>query len=162
MLNLLQAFWQITLFRLGPEDLPDSRFFMMLAAALFVGAEAMVVVSLYPLALLVPILLLDTVLLTVWASAALAYAGHLSRIQPTLAALFGSSAVLQLLSYPLSLFLSDEVRILPLVLILLWSIAVYAHILVRATGWSYGTGVWAAVGYVVVSFNLIDAVLPDA
>ncbi|MEE4185506.1 MAG: hypothetical protein V2J12_07055 [Gammaproteobacteria bacterium] len=161
MLTLLQAFWRITLLTLGPEDLPGSRFFMAVAAAFFVLAEALVVLSLYPLELVVPIVVLDTLLLTVWVVAGLAVAGHLSRLAPTLAALFGASGVLQLVSYPLVVFLSQEASVLPLVLVLLWSIAVYAHIISRATDWTYASGVWAAVAYVVVSFQLIGAVLPD-
>jgi len=161
MLTLLQAFWRITLFSLGPEDLPASGFFMGVAVAFFVVAESLVLASLYPVELLVPIVALDTALLTVWAVAGLAVAGQMSRLEPTLAALFGASGVLQLLSYPVVVVLSQEVSVLPLVLILLWSIAVYAHVFSRATGWSYAIGVWAAVGYVVVSFQLIGAVLPD-
>jgi hypothetical protein len=161
MLTLLQAFWRITVFNLGPEDLPASRFFAAVAAAFFVTAETVVVISLYPLERVVPIVVLDVLLLTVWAAVGLAFAGRLSRLTPTLAALFGASGVLQLVSYPLVMFLSQEASVLPLVLILLWSIAVYAHIISRATGWSYASGVWAAVAYVVVSFQLLGAVLPD-
>ena len=136
MLTLLRAFWDISLFRRGPEHLPTSRFFLGVAALLLIAAESLVVLSLYPLALLVPILLTDLALLAAWTAASLAWARQLQRFEPTLAALFGCSAVLQLLSYPISIALDLQQRILPLVLILLWSIAIYAHILARATGWS--------------------------
>jgi hypothetical protein len=101
-------------------------------------------------------------LLALWSGILLALNGLLSRFRPTLAALFGSGAVLQLFAFPFSVILPDSIslmRVIALVLILLWSVAVYGHIISRALARTFGVGVAVTVVYFVVSFELLARLL---
>lgn len=164
MLTVLSAFWQIALFRSGPEHLPDSTFFLSLALGFFVAVEVLAIVSLYPLRMLIPLLLTDTLLLVIWSGSLLVLTGFGQRLRATLAALFGTAALLQLVAYPFSAVLPasyDPLRVSALVLILLWTIAVYGYIISSAMARSFGIGVAAAVVYFVISFQVLAQLTAD-
>ena len=103
-----------------------------------------------------------------WTAGALFIFSHLSRIRRTLTALFGAGAVLQLLAFPLSawpefglpLELPWTFRVVGLILIQLWSIAVYGHILARALSRSFGMGVALAVVFFLLSYEIVGRLVP--
>lgn len=175
---LLNAFWQIVLFRQGPESLPDSRPLLMLAAVAYIftgclgllindliafsAAQSQVELPLGRLlrSVLVPVVL-DLLLLVGSIFAALFYFGFAGRLRQTMIAIFGASALLQVLTWPLYLLLVMEgqttvwaIVMLLLVLLLLWSIAVYGHILSHAISRSFGSGIGLATLYFFVNYQM--------
>ncbi|MDP6436316.1 MAG: hypothetical protein QF790_00685 [Gammaproteobacteria bacterium] len=159
MQAILGAFWQIALLRQGPENLPDSRFLLALAALAYVAANMIVIVTLYPPQLYLPLLLVDLLLLGVWTTGVLFLFSLLARARRTLTALLGAGALIQLLSFPFSL-LPQTVSTLPLILMLLWSVAVNGHIIARALSKSFGVGVAFAVVYFILVFELVGRMIP--
>ncbi|HJP04829.1 MAG: hypothetical protein CL799_01815 [Chromatiales bacterium] len=163
MQAILGAFWQIALLRQGPEDLPDSQFLFAFAALLYIGVDMLVIVALYPAQSYVQLLLADVLLLGAWATGLLAVFSLLSRARRTLTALLGAGALLQVLVLPLSLLpalLPQVIRILLLVLVLLWSVAVYGNILARALSRSFGIGIAFAVVYFILSYEMVGQLIP--
>ena len=57
MQAIVNAFWQIALFRQGPDDLPDSRPLLMLASLAYILVDAAIILILYPRQALLPLLL---------------------------------------------------------------------------------------------------------
>jgi hypothetical protein len=165
---ILDAFWQIVLLRRSPEDLPDSRLLLAVAATLYMCMDLLVVAVLYPASIYIPLLLADLALIVAWSGGALLIFNHLNRVRRTLTALFGAGAILQLLAFPLSVWpefglpleLPWSVRVAGLVLIQLWSIAVYGHILARALSRSFGVGIALAVVFFMLNYEIVGQLIP--
>jgi len=161
MQALVKAFWQIVLFRRGPDYLPDSQSLLLAAAVLYVVIDVLVILALYPRHALPPLLLVDVGFLVVWCATLLTLFGLKTRIRQTLTALFGCGALLQLLAFPFSAWPSFGIPVdIPLVfralvalVILLWSVAVYGHILSRALSRPLGTGIAFAIVYFIVIYE---------
>jgi hypothetical protein len=162
MRALLGAFWQIVLFRRGPDSLPDSGLLLLLSLAAYVAVDVLVIAALYPSDVLLPLLLIDTGCLALWCAALLAWFGYARRIRQTLTALLGTGALLQLLVFPLTAWPSFGIdfeiplalRQLGALLTLLWSVAVYGYIVAAALERSPGVGVAFAVAYFLVIYQL--------
>jgi hypothetical protein len=83
-----------------------------------------------------------------------------------LTALFGTGAVLQLLQMPVAaapaIGVPQAFSMLGLIIILLWFIAVFGHILSRALSKSFGLGVTLAVVYVALSLVIAGEIILKA
>jgi len=158
---IVNAFWQIVLFRAGPESLPDSRPLLVLAMAAYIAVDVMVILAMYPRHALPSLLLVDVGFLLLWCAGILRLFGFAQRLQQTLIALFGTGAMLQLLAFPLSAWPSFGIpveiplflRVLVAVVILLWSVSVYGHILGKAISRSMGVGLTFAIIYFIVIYE---------
>ena len=109
---IVSAFWQIALFRAGPESLPDSRPLLVLAMAVYIAVDVMVILAMYPRHALPSLLLVDVGFLLLWCAGILRLFGFAQRLQQTLIALFGTGAMLQLLAFPLSAWPSFGIPVL--------------------------------------------------
>jgi hypothetical protein len=181
--DIVKAFWRIALFRSGPQDLPDSRPLLLLSAALYELSGIAVLVSselgsaatgLREAETSIPLLyrvllsaVFDLAVVLVSFTAILFYFGYFNRLQQTLTAVFGVSALLHALSWPVLMLLFVEplsgawaVIAIALLLILLWSIAVYGHILAQAISKSFGAGVALSVLYFFLDYQLFK-LIPD-
>jgi len=161
MQAIISAFWQIALFREGPESLPDSRPLLYFAAATYIAVDVLVILALYPAAALLPLLLVDVGFLMLWCAGILGVFGRKNRLQRTLTAMFGVGALLQLLAFPFSAWPSFGIpfeiplllRVLVSVVILLWSVAAYGNIFARALSRSLGVGIAFAIIYFIVIYE---------
>lgn len=162
LLTIVKAFWQIALFRAGPDSLPDSRTLLVLTITAYIAVDVMVILVIYPRHALPPLLLVDVGFLILWCAGILRLFGFAPRLQQTLSALFGTGALLQLLAFPLSGNPEMEgelpdiglwLRVLVMVAILLWSVAVYGHIFSRAISKSFGVGIAFALVYFIVIYQ---------
>jgi hypothetical protein len=162
MQALFNAFWQIVLFRQGPDSLPASRPLLVMAVAAYIVIDVMVIVALYPREALVPLLLADVGFMVVWCAGLLALFSKIARLDQTLTALFGCGALLQLLAFPTTAWPSFGIpleipmgfRVLVSLIILLWSVAVFGHIFARALSKSLGAGIAFAVIYYIVIYEV--------
>lgn len=161
MQAIIKAFWQIALFRQGPEYLPDSRPLLAFSALAYIVVDVLVILALYPTHVLPPLLLVDVGFLLLWCIGLLRLFDLQARIPQTLTALFGTGALLQILAFPFTAWPSFGIpievplmlRALVALLILLWSVAVYGHILSRALSRSLGAGIAFALIYFIVIYQ---------
>lgn len=166
MLPILDAFLQIALRRRGPEDLPDSRFLLLFAGALYVITQALLATpgSASPLALARSVVL-DLLLLCGGLWGLLRLTDHKPRFRQTLTAMFGTGALLSVFMLPINywftlasgLGLAVDPAKPPIVIgigalaILVWWLVVNGHIFSRALSVSFAIGLAIAAGYYVLS-----------
>jgi hypothetical protein len=179
VLTIINAFWQVVLFRQGPESLPDSKPLLFIATTAYALTDCLIVFSselmqnwgelelLQILARMLVPAVLDIALLLVSVASALFYFGFPGRLRQTFTAVVGTTALLQVLTWPFFVLLIFEqfsalwaLAILALVVMLLWSIAIFSHILSRAIDRSFGVGVILAVSYFFVNYQMFQ-LIPD-
>ena len=154
--------YELCLLRAGPQDVPSARIVPLFAGAIYILVGAGVALSNYPPGQALAWSALDTLLLGMLAHISLLWRGKRLRFPQTFSALAGSGALLSLCSWPVLLMLlrlpeNDPRAALPSLLLvvgLIWSIVVIAHILRHALSSSYAAGLLLALLYVIVSWNL--------
>lgn len=162
MLAVLHVFLQIALRRGGPEDLPDSRLLLLLAALAYEITQTLLILAFpdsSPPALLGS-LVLDLLLLCLGLWGLLKIAGRSARYGQTLTALFGTGALLGFCMLPFKYWIEwagDPVRspLAPAVGMLAligWSLAVNGHIFSRALSIPSLLGMLVAIGYFFLNF----------
>jgi hypothetical protein len=181
VLSLVQAFFEITLHRRGPESLPASRFLFGLvlvayAPLFWFSLRAGPVEIAHPVALLVATAALD--LAFIWSL--LRAFGHERRFMQTATAIFGTDALLNLYSIPPAAWLSAVApqaataaasgtatatpqAAIPAVLLLLltaWSIDISGFVIARAVGRPYVLGVAIMLGYALLTASFRATFFP--
>ena len=170
MYELLKAFGAITVRRLGPEDLPASRFLLGLSLAFYLFVQMPVVLLAFGATEGAAIIMgLDVVILVAFVWTLLYVTGHRARYQQTLTAILGTSALLSLLSIPFTLWRRSMVDVPPgstalpsalILMIVAWSFVVDGHILSRALSRPFGMGLLIAVAYFILENSLLFEFLP--
>lgn len=165
MAALFQVFWQIALLRKGPQTLPASRelLWLLLAAHWLIGV--ILVLNTFPLDLALLSGLLGTLIMVAVVHGLLLVHHHHSRATQTLSALAGCEILLGLLTLPLLALLGMGgewqalANLLSLVL-LVWSIAITAHIFRHALSVPLGVGLISATGYMFISIMMNLFIFP--
>lgn len=168
MLALVAAFVDIIMHRRGPEDLPASRFLllMVLVIYLLVGFAVLRVSETWPRA--IAILAVDAALYLTFIKLLLMASGLPLRFLQTTTALLGMYGLFNLAALPFLIWLeiSQGNGMLPLVpyaalvVLLLWSLDVSAFILSRAMSRTYVASVAIVIGYFLFSLLVRAAVFP--
>ena len=169
MQALFNLFLDICLFRKGPQHVPFSATLLKLCLLAY-GLSGLIVLVLstpVPVALLQ--ILLDLVLLSGLLYLALTLYRHPRRFEQTLSALTGAGALIGLLALPLMSWIvhqqpGGDIQLPSLLLLALmvWSIAIMAHILRYAFETSVWIGALYALGYTFLSWTLTGWIGPDA
>lgn len=174
---LIRLFFDIAMHRRGPQDVPAQQgaFLFALAAYLVAGGAV-----LWPTASgtreMFGQLMLDLVLMVAVCAALLALTGRAARLGQTLAALFGTGALLSAAALPFVWLLAvtlggaepmpetippaAALSSIALFGLLLASLLVTGHILRHALDWSYAVGVLAATAYFAGSTFIFRSVFP--
>jgi hypothetical protein len=171
MKELIQLFTEIALLRRGPQDLPAS---MLLLVITMVGYFAVnfIVGSLLPPATsgLPGHVLVDVVFTLVWYVALLKFVGRPERILQTITAVFGFQAVLSplmvLSEWLMKRFAQDATWQFPVTLmglvLLIWVIAAYSHVVKAALEWSSPASVGLVILQIIAGQMLVFALFPAA
>ena len=161
MRALFDLFFDICLFRKGPQDVPAGMALLKLCLLGYgLSGLAMLLLSTpFPVAILQ--ILLDLVLLAGLLHLALLARRHPRRFEQTLSALTGTGALIGLLALPLVAWISQQgaeggIQLPSLLLLALmaWSIAIMAHILRHALDIPLWAGALGALGYTFLSWTL--------
>lgn len=166
-LVLFTAFLEVCLLRRRPQDLPHSLFLLKLTLAAYAAANiGLAAINLAP-GPAVAAGVLDTVLLVAVTMVLLQLRRLPRRLPQTLTALAGSGALLNLLAAPVMLWLAalpEPAREgLPALLILglvVWSLAVMAHILRHALDIPFFGGLLLAIAYFWLLLTAVYIVAP--
>jgi hypothetical protein len=159
MLRIFDAFLQIALRRRGPEDLPDSRFLLVIAGLAYVMVQGLVASAAYDSPLtLARSLVLDLVLLCGLLWGLLRLTGHPGRFRQTLTAMLGTGALLGLAVLPFNLLIDaggGKPAFWPtigLLGVVSWSLVVNGHIFSRALSRPFPAGLAIAVSYFFLNY----------
>ncbi|MFP4208328.1 MAG: hypothetical protein ACLFSC_06670 [Wenzhouxiangella sp.] len=162
MAILLQRLIGIILLRQGPQDLPPGPSVLLAVLAFYMLVAALSLNMGSPSGSPTTILLLATGLPMVLTWIVLRLKSRVSRWEQTLGALYGTSALLSLLSLPLNVQAGTEPAppvVLLSLLIFLWSFAVDAHIWRHALEVSFAAGLAVAMIMFLISFGIISSVV---
>ena len=158
---LFDLFFEICLFRKGPQDVPAGMALLKLCLLGYgLSGLAMLLLSTpFPVAILQ--ILLDLVLLAGLLHLALLARRHPRRFEQTLSALTGTGTLMGLLALPLVVWITQQssegdIQLPSLLLLALmaWSIAIMAHILHHALNIPLWVGALSALGYTFLSWTL--------
>ena len=161
MTTLVSRLIGILVLRQGPQDLPAGPSVMLATLAGYMLVAAVSLTTGTPPASPTTVLLLATGLPMLLTWVVLRLRSRVSRWEQTLSALYGTSALLSLLSLPLNLQAGAEpappIMLISLV-IFLWSFAVDAHIWRHALNISFAAGLAVAMILFVAFFGIISSV----
>lgn len=165
---LFNLFLDICLFRKGPQDVPSSMALLKMCLLAYVLSGLLVLILNVPVSVAILQILLDLVLLSGLLYLALILRRHPQRFEQTLSALTGTGALITLLALPLMSWIvhqqSGSDTQLPSILLLalmVWSIAIMAHILRQAFETSLWAGTLYAFGYTFLSWMLTGWISPE-
>jgi hypothetical protein len=168
--RFVQLFWGMALRRKGPADLPASQFLLGLTLAAYILAQLPIVVPSYGWsARLLGIVLLDVLTVALFVGAVLIASGCRQRYVQTITAWFGVGTVLALFAVPFNAWwqgVSEAaapsiVPLLALLMVVVWSITVNAHILAQAISRPFGIGLLIALAYFFLSFGVMGLLPPE-
>jgi hypothetical protein len=167
--QILNYFIALCLFRAGPADAPPSSRLLAQTLGGYIGVGWLV--ALIQLEMVQGLLssLVDVALLIGMTGGLLAVRGYSGRLQQTMIALGGAGIILGALALPLLLSLHAAQQtnlpppgLVPLLLLglMLWSLAITAHIMRQALSASFTVGVLVAVIYALISIKVMNFLFP--
>ena len=166
MIKLLTVLWGIMLKKANPQDLPKSGFFLGLMFFFYCLSQVYSGISVAAsIEDFLKSLLIDAVLLSICLRLILQFSGTLSYSKQSLAALFGTGTIFNLIATPIIMIISssmmnaasiNELDIpapvsIALLVIAIWSIVVMAHIFSRVMS-NPSFAMTAAFSYAVINF----------
>jgi hypothetical protein len=167
--QILRYFIALCLLRAGPADAPPSSRLLAQTLGAYLGVGWLVALLHLELAQGLLSSLVDVALLIGMTGALLAARGYPGRLQQTLIALGGAGIILGTLALLLLLWLEAAQQaglpppgLVPLLLfgLMLWSLAITAHIMRQALSVSFTVGILVAVIYAFVSIKVMNFLFP--
>lgn len=153
MTALLTLFLNLCLLRAKPQDLPASGRLMGAALAAYFLAGWMIALTQQPAGPAVLAALADSAVLALLTHTVLLLRKHPERLAQTLSALAGTGAVIQLIAWPL-------LATPALLALLVWNLAINAHILRHALEVRLGPAILISVGFLLMSVTVALALAP--
>jgi len=166
MIKLLTVLWGIMLKKANPQDLPKSGFFLGLMFFFYCLSQVYSGISVAAsIEDFLKSLLIDAVLLSIYLRLILQFSGTLSYFKQSLAALFGTGTIFNLIATPIIMIISNSMMnaasineldipapvSIALLVIAIWSIVVMAHIFSRVMS-NPSFAMTAAFSYAVINF----------
>ncbi len=166
MQALIFRFFDICLLRAGPKDLPSSLFLLRLVVVVSTIVGVFLNLPTEGFSQSLAISLLDVVFLTAFLYVGLKLRDRLSRFRQSLTALMGTSIIIGLIMMPfmfalVAAKLDDEPAPMALqmfLLLLVWDVAVFAHIIRHSFDIRFAYGFMVSLGYLILSWMLVDMV----
>ncbi len=170
MLKLINAFVDICLFRIGPQDLPCSVPLLGIVV-LADSVIGMVLMSIdRSINEAVPIVIISLGLIVFTLKFLLAVTNHPERFVQALTAVIGSGFLFSLVVWPVLMWayhlrdidVNNSVPVLLYYIIAFWNIAVLAHIFRHALSKTLAVGAGIAILYVIINEVVISGLFPMA
>jgi len=157
--DLAKLFWNICLFRRGPQDVPSTDALTAILLLLTAAIGTLIVYINYPMATALRAGVVDSASVWVTTAALLTLFRHPRRIRQTFCAIAGSGLVVSLLALPLIYWGNVTGEATPdavapgllLTLLIFWNISINAHVYRHALGSDRLGGLAAAL--VIFAFN---------
>jgi hypothetical protein len=167
--TLAKAFLNICLLRKGPQDLPKSSALLTLCLIFYTLIDVLLTVQTRPFIDALLVSLVDVGFLLVVTSLILKQHRHIERLGQTMTALFGTGVILGILIFPLVYGGVQnqydggiqQIIIVIFLVMVIWNIAVLAHIVRHSISTSMGIGIIIAIFYIWMSSLLISMIFPE-
>ncbi|HCB15304.1 MAG TPA: hypothetical protein DEP36_17300 [Gammaproteobacteria bacterium] len=168
MQALFNLFLDICLFRKGPQHVPSSVALLKICLLAYSLSGLLVLILSTPPPVAILQILLDLVLLSGLVYLALILYRHPQRFEQTLSALTGTGTLIGLFALPLMSWIvhqqpdgDTQLPSLLLLVLMIWSIAIMAHILRQAFEASVFVGALYSLGYTFLSWTLTGWIGPE-
>ncbi len=167
--TISKAFLDICLLRKGPQDLPKSTVLLVLTLFMYTFIDVLLTVQSRPLVDAFMVSFVDVGFLLLVTFLILKQHKHLERWHQTMTALFGTGVILGIFIFPLVFggiqnqyedWLQQIIVLLFLVMVV-WNVAVLAHIVRHSISTSTGIGIMIAILSIWMSSLLITMLLPE-
>ena len=167
--TISKAFLDICLLRKGPQDLPKSTELLVLSLFMYTLIDVLLTVQSRPLVDALMVSFVDVGFLLLVTFLILKQHKHLERWYQTMTALFGTGVILGIFIFPLvfggfqnqyEAWLQQIIVLLFLIMVI-WNVAVLAHIVRHAISTSAGIGVTIAILYFGMSSLLVIMLFPE-
>jgi len=167
--TISKAFLDICLLKKGPEDLPKSSVLLFLCLFMYTLIDVLLTVQSRPFEYALMVSLVDVGFLLLVTSLILKQHQKLDRWHQTMTALFGTGVILGIFIFPLvfgsgqnqyEAWVQQMIVFLFLIMVI-WNVAVLAHIVRHAISTSMGIGIMIAILYIWMSSLLITMLFPE-
>jgi len=166
MQALIFRFFDICILRAGPQDLPSSIFLLRTVMILSVAVGAMLNLPSEGFGQSLAISLFNIVFLTVFLYLGLKLRDKLPRFRQSLIAMMGTNIIIGLVMMPFLFALvsakldgeSSPIALQFFLLLLIWDITVFAHIIRHSFDIRFAYGFLVSVLYLVLSWMLADMI----
>lgn len=166
MQALIFRFFDICILRAGPQDLPSSLFLLRLVVVLSTVVGVFLNLPTEGFSQSLVIALFNVVFLTAFLYVGLKLRNQLPRFRQSLIAMMGTNIIIGLVMMPFMFTLvgakldgeSSPVALQMFLLLLVWDISVFAHIIRHSFGIRFGYGFVVSLGYLILSWMLVDMV----
>jgi len=167
--NWLLVAWHILFLRLGPQDLPTSSMWTLLAALAYLMSGGALLHWREVHEGIVAMLAVDMLLLLAFIVILLRFVGRPERISQTLQAIFLAAALLHMLAIPFAPVLANppeeptvwlHLALIMTLAIVFWSIVLVAHVLRHALDWAFSQALILSVGYTLLNVVITYHVFP--
>ncbi len=167
--TLSRAFLDICLLRKGPQDLPKSSVLLYLSLILYMVFDVLLTVQARPFEDALLVSFIDVGFLLGVIFFILKQHHYLDRWVQTITALCGTGVILGIFIFPLVYGGAQnqyetwlqQIIILLFIIMVIWNIAVLAHIVRNAISTSLGIGIAIAILYIWMSSLLISMLFPE-
>ncbi|MCK4742322.1 MAG: hypothetical protein KAT25_00730 [Sulfuriflexus sp.] len=166
MQTLIFRFFDICLLRAGPQDIPASLFLLRLVVVLSVIVGVFLNLQTEGFSQSLMISLFNVVWLTAFLYFSLQLRGKLPRFKQSIIAMMGTNVILGLLIMPFMYHLvaaeaageSAPFAFQLFLLLLVWDITVFAHIIRHSLDIRLGYGFVISLGYLILSWWVIEMI----
>lgn len=165
MLLIFKFYLDICLLRANAEDIPASRFLMILTISLYFALSLAITLVDNTFGKAISTVLIGLIMMIGFAQAGLWVRSFMNRSVQTVTALAGTGIVFNTMSLPLIMLASSypaEQLMFPrylLLLLLFWNIAVIGHILKSALSVPFWAGIGISVLYVFTYLRVVRVLL---
>ncbi len=168
---IAKSFFDICLLRKGPQDVPRSVAFLRLVVLVYVASSILVYLSEHSLRVALGMAGVDTLLALAFTYVLLAARKLVPRWVQSCTALFGTGIVFNIIVLPLFYWgaagehpvaFDNHAFYLLLIILILWSIAVMAHIFRHALSVPFAVGVLAAILLIWWMVGVSQLLFPQA
>jgi hypothetical protein len=167
--TISKAFLDICLLKKGPEDLPKSSVLLFLCLFMYTLIDVLLTVQSRPFEYALLVSLVDVGFLLLVTFLILKQHQKLDRWHQTMTALFGTGVILGMFIFPLVFggvqnhyeAWVQQIIVFLFLIMVIWNVAVLAHIVRHAISTSMGIGIMIAILYIWMSSLLITMLFPE-
>jgi hypothetical protein len=164
MYELSLLFFQIAIFKKGPQDVPASPFVFRIVLAVYVAVNALILFINGAMSTALLQIAADFVMIMLFCWPLLYFSGKTQRFPQTLTAMVGTDAVISFCALPAIATLNshaNDLAYFSMLALVLWHWLVSGHIMKHALDRSAFFGLGLALLYIMLSSQIMAALFPE-
>ena len=165
MYEIIRLFFDICLFRKGPEDVPHSLMLLQLSIVAYAVIGFLILYISSGFISAIQQLFVEVILVLFLSWSILSVVRRTERYYQTVTALFGTDAMISLFALPVMSTLvtpqSSPIAVPVVVILMLWHLGVTAHIFRQALSVTFSLGLGLAVLYILLSYWVMAMLFPE-